>query len=692
MRNVEIDMTTNPVMERPDVVRRRGSSTEKTMRPNVKRGSMGRFGRGRPLALTVIGSCLLYCASCGTAGASPGGTGRHAMSPQLGSPTLQPVRVIAQAGGPSASPALARPAALVEALRVASQLEAAHRYFEAASAFVKAAWLSVPTNRTGSFIRAAGLFERAGRVDMAVKCLGEAARFGGAYVRVYAVSRMDRLAIQLVGRRSVLWLLRGAGPKSVLAGVMAPLNADYWRVHGNPQRAASILKQYASAMRVVASLRRQGSIGLSRRLGCLVSLKGWYRRVSQSVLRGALLALDLYASSQGVGRDETLASLCVRPGHQGGACGGHGPLHGRVTALIGPVDPKMAKLAAARAHALGVPMMAVSPSDSVATMGPRIFDYLPAPQQRTRELAVRLAKALGVVPVAHKASGVVGDATSGRGAAGSGGSSVTGSVGRHGRRSGHGTRRRRLVAVIVPKTKSAAAMAATVVSTFGQDAVLMLQYERRQTTFSDLISKMKRAHVKGVVAAVPASILELLVTQMAAAGLWAGRPPWYQPLGRRVRRHGRRGRRRRRRRRVHWVTMAATADGLNPTRFGRIRRYLQGALLCPGFYPSPMDRRWGAFVRDFQQAYGSLPDAVAAYAYEAASLLRLGVELGHVEGGDLAAWLVRTKRGGRPLFDANGRITRSSQIYRVTGSRLVSLRFSVSAPRPEAAAGARVHR
>jgi len=659
MRNVQFDMNRH---------------AEAKMNMSVKRKPMGRVGRRRGLALAAACSHVLYFAACGTAGAAPGHRGRRLTEVPLagsstGSRAGRPEMVVAQGGGAGAPSALARPDALTQALRTASQLEVAHRYAEAASALVKAAWLSAPADRSAPFIRAAGLYERASRVDMAIKCLGEAARFGGAYVRVYTVSGMDRLSVRLVGRRSVLWLLRGAGAKSVLAGVMAPLNADYWRIHGNPGRAVSILKRFGAAMRVVAALRRQGMVGLPRRLGCLVSLKGWYHRVSQSVLHGALLALDLYARRR-VWAGSKPWNLYLSDISTKGAFGvDMARFDGRVSALLGPVDPKMAKVAAARAHALGVPMVAISPSRSVATTGPRIFDYLPVPQQRIRALSRALAKALGVEPLAPKGSGVTG---------GAGGTSESGSVGRRRQHSGHGPRRHRLVAVIVPKTTSGAAMAATAVSVFGQNSVLVLQYERRQTTFGDLISKMKRAHVKGVVAAVSAWTLELLATQMAAAGLWAGHPPGYQPPGRRMNRRGRRWRRRRRRRRGRWVTMAATADGLKPKRFGRITRYLQGALLCPGFYPSPQDRRWGAFVRDYQRTYGSLPDAVAAYAYEAASLVRLGVELGHVEGGDLAAWLARAKQGGRPIFDANGRLVRPSQIYRVTGGKLVV--FAAGAP------------
>jgi hypothetical protein len=77
---------------------------------------------------------------------------------------------------------------------------------------------------------------------------------------------------------------------------------------------------------------------------------------------------------------------------------------------------------------------------------------------------------------------------------------------------------------------------------------------------------------------------------------------------------------------------------VSPKFLHNTERYVQGALLCPGFYPAD-DARSGSFVSRFRETYGTSPSATDAYGYDAVFLLRGAVERGARSRADVLRML-----------------------------------------------------
>ena len=77
---------------------------------------------------------------------------------------------------------------------------------------------------------------------------------------------------------------------------------------------------------------------------------------------------------------------------------------------------------------------------------------------------------------------------------------------------------------------------------------------------------------------------------------------------------------------------------MSPKFLRNTERYVQGALLCPGFYPTD-DARSGSFVARFREVYGTSPSATDAYGYDAVFVLRGAVERGARSRADVLRML-----------------------------------------------------
>jgi len=76
------------------------------------------------------------------------------------------------------------------------------------------------------------------------------------------------------------------------------------------------------------------------------------------------------------------------------------------------------------------------------------------------------------------------------------------------------------------------------------------------------------------------------------------------------------------------VLLLSPAQELSSKLLQNAGRYVQGALLCPGFYASESDARAQAFVIAYREAFGQDPHATEAYAYDAMALFRVATERG----------------------------------------------------------------
>ena len=143
------------------------------------------------------------------------------------------------------------------------------------------------------------------------------------------------------------------------------------------------------------------------------------------------------------------------------------------------------------------------------------------------------------------------------------------------------------------------------------------------TSFTATVAAVKKAPPQVVFVADNADRLELIAPALAAADLWAA--PWGAPRPANVP-----GKPRPRN-----VLLLSTAADLSPRLLQNSGRYVQGALLAPGFYADPTDDRTHAFVDAYRAAYGQDPHATEAYAFDGVNVLRTAIAGGARTRADL---------------------------------------------------------
>jgi branched-chain amino acid transport system substrate-binding protein len=147
-----------------------------------------------------------------------------------------------------------------------------------------------------------------------------------------------------------------------------------------------------------------------------------------------------------------------------------------------------------------------------------------------------------------------------------------------------------------------------------------VQYPAASKAFTAPVGQLARASFEAVFVADDASHLELVAPALAAADLWP--QPWSgattapnarRPPGAPARRQ---------------VLLLSTAVGLTPQLLRNAGRYVQGALLAPGFFSDAEDPRSSRFVGQYRALYGQDPGATDAYGYDAFRLLTAAIERG----------------------------------------------------------------
>jgi ABC-type branched-subunit amino acid transport system substrate-binding protein len=159
--------------------------------------------------------------------------------------------------------------------------------------------------------------------------------------------------------------------------------------------------------------------------------------------------------------------------------------------------------------------------------------------------------------------------------------------------------------------------------------------------------------------------LELIAPALAAADLWAA--PWGA-----ARPAGAPGKPRPRN-----VLLMSTAADLSPRLLQSAGRYVQGALLAPGFYAGAADPRARGFVDAYRAAYGQDPHATEAYAYDGVNAIRAALAAGAKTRGDLAQALASgTFEGltGALHFGADRRRADPPRVYVVDGADIKTFR------------------
>jgi ABC-type branched-subunit amino acid transport system substrate-binding protein len=149
-------------------------------------------------------------------------------------------------------------------------------------------------------------------------------------------------------------------------------------------------------------------------------------------------------------------------------------------------------------------------------------------------------------------------------------------------------------------------------------------YPPGSTSFGGVVATIKKAQPQVIFVADGADRLELIAPALAAADLWSA--PWgaARPAGAPGQPKPRN------------VLLLSTAADLSPRLLQSSGRYVQGALLAPGFYAGAEDARARGFVDAYRAAYGQDPHATEAYAYDGVNAIRTAIAAGAKTRGELA--------------------------------------------------------
>ncbi|HEU4614867.1 MAG TPA: penicillin-binding protein activator [Kofleriaceae bacterium] len=229
-----------------------------------------------------------------------------------------------------------------------------------------------------------------------------------------------------------------------------------------------------------------------------------------------------------------------------------------VIAIVGPIENASVDAASGRAESLGVPMISLATTAEQRATGRFTFHIRHSPEHRARALAQR-ALATGV----------------------------------------------KTFAILAPETaygRGISAAFSDAVRAGGGTVVTTVTYPGDARSFTKQASALK-SNWDAVFIPDDARRLGLIVPALAVAGHIATPRPWPKKL-----KNGRP------------VLILSTAEGLDAQYLSDAGRHSLGVLLAPGFYADGSDPVEKPFVDRFVAAYGHMPEATEAYAYDAAQL------------------------------------------------------------------------
>lgn len=192
-----------------------------------------------------------------------------------------------------------------------------------------------------------------------------------------------------------------------------------------------------------------------------------------------------------------------------------------------------------------------------------------------------------------------------------------------------GARRFAILGPDSPSGKRLAAAFKQAVESGGGTLTVQATYAPTATTFSTEVASLRKMPFDALFIPDDANHLELVAPALAVADIWSRTPRSFSASAREAGTSGP-GRRK--------ILLLSTALGLSPKFLHNTERYVQGALLCPGYYPAE-DERGGNFVSRFRDIYGTAPSATDAYGYDAVSVLRAAVDRGARTRGDVLRML-----------------------------------------------------
>ncbi len=421
----------------------------------------------------------------------------------------------------------------------------------------------------------------AGDAPAAVDLWDAYARGGRDLEKIYARMKITELGARL-SPEAALQAFRLAAPKGLARALLGPAAAAALRARGDASGAGEIESEAESARHangIETAADRGESSGDPARVGLELALSGKFQPVGEAALRAAMLATGAPATPglQLIVRD---AAGDVERAGRGIADLSHGE---SVIGIVAAVNPRLFQgepgaAALAPAADAGVPTLMLD--DTPPGTGSPAFQLVHSAAGRATALA-QAALGLGAREFA-----LIGSDTA------------------------VGTALRRAF-------KSAVAAGGGRV---GAD----LGYPPGATSFTAAVAAIKKAQPQVVFVADGSDRLELIAPALAAADLWPA--PWGAP-----RPAGAPGKPKPRN-----VLLLSTAADLSPRLLQSAGRYVQGALLAPGFYAGAADPRAAAFVQAYRAAYGQDPHATEAYAFDGVNAIRTAVGAGARTRGELA--------------------------------------------------------
>ena len=170
----------------------------------------------------------------------------------------------------------------------------------------------------------------------------------------------------------------------------------------------------------------------------------------------------------------------------------------------------------------------------------------------------------------------------------------------------------------------------------GATVVVESSYVPGATSFSPSIAPLKRVAFDAVFVPDTAERLALVAPALAVADLWP--QPWVKVQAAAGNRAGGGSGSKRGKRapaapapeasdapaasKARPILLLSTASDLSPKLVDNSGRYVQGSLLCPGFFANDAEPRARAFVETYRAAYGRDPHAAEAYAYDAVATVQ----------------------------------------------------------------------
>ena len=302
-------------------------------------------------------------------------------------------------------------------------------------------------------------------------------------------------------------------------------------------------------------------------VGAILPLTGKRRLVGEAALKGLAAAAGTYGALEPERGGMGAFTLAVEDAAASPADALAGLAERGAIGVVGPVTRDAAEEAARRAEALGVPMISLDVGEEALGQGaPHVFRIAVSVEARARQLA-RALKQRGATSAAILAPEL-----------------------------GYGERASRAFEEEWLK--------------LGGTIATRVTYTKDATSFVAQVKKLGAAPFHAVFIPDQADRLELIAPQLAAEGLMVG-----ATLGRKLNR----GRP---------ILLASTAEALSPKFLRGSGRYTSGALFAPGYYPDDLDPVSAPFVALYRAAHGEEPTYLAAYAWDAALVLRKAVDGG----------------------------------------------------------------